>query len=467
MTPMTSQRVAEVTGGQLLHGAADVAFRAVFTDTRAPVAGGLFVALTGDRFDAHGFLDQALAGGAGGLLVSKPRAVPSEVPPGLVVLVVRDTLEALTEIAREVRRRYVDARVVAVTGSAGKTTVKDMIAAALGAFGPVGCTPGNFNNHIGLPLTLCGLTGAEDFLVLELGMSAPGEIAALTAVASPDVGLVTNASAAHLEFFQNVDAIADAKAELYAGLDDAAVAVANADDPRMLARARALHGARLVTFGEAAGATVRVVGVREGRRGITVSLRVNGVAEPQVRLTLAALGRHNALNVAAALAVVVALGLDLQAAAAALSRGFRPAKHRLNIVAGTNGLTILDDSYNANPASTRAALATLAGVAGSATTGAVIGTMRELGPSAAGLHRGVGVAAAEAGLSWVAATGAHAEDICAGARAAGVSETYAVADAAELTAAVKAFAGPGRWLLLKGSRGERLERLLLGLGEGG
>lgn len=461
MRSMTAAAIAEAVAGRAV-AAPGRAFTAVTTDTRRPAAGGLFVALRGARFDGHAFLAEALAAGAGGVLVSD-QAAAAGLPADVAVVVVADTERALTALAAAVRAAH-PGQVAAITGSAGKTTVKDMVAAALTGSGAVARTPGNWNNHLGLPLTLLGTTGDEAFLVLELGMSASGEIAALTALARPDVGLVTNAAAAHLAFFPSVDAIADAKAELYAALAPGAVAVANADDARMHARAIALHGQHLVTFGSVAAADVRLVGATLGAGGLTAELSVHGAP---IRVQVAALGAHNALNAAAALALTTALGVDPRAAAASLGQHFSPSPHRLALARAAGGLTVLDDSYNANPASSRAALDTLGAVAPSgAVLGAVLGTMRELGPDAPALHRELGAYAARVGVTWLAATGEHAADLAEGARAAGLAHVITARDAAELEGPARRFAAAGHWLLLKGSRGERLERLLGALGAG-
>jgi UDP-N-acetylmuramoyl-tripeptide--D-alanyl-D-alanine ligase len=464
--PQTRQRLADAAGGELLLGAGGGPIGAVFTDTRRPVPGGLFVALRGPTFDGHDFLGAALAGGAAGCVVSAPERVPAGAPAGVLVIAVADTLAALQGLASHARRELA-AQVVAVTGSVGKTTVKDMLAAALAPFGKVGRTLGNFNNEIGLPLSLLALDGDERAVVLELGMSAAGEIAALTELARPDVGLVTTAAAAHLAFFESVDAIADAKAELYERLPPGARAVVNADDPRMLARARALRPDGLVTYGaQAADADLRVIAVRQTRDGLSARIAAPpGAGAEEVGVRLRALGRHNAVNAAGALAAVHALGLDVAAAAAALSTGFVPSKHRLAVVPAARGLTVLDDAYNANPVSARAALDTLAEVAADAPSrGAVLGSMLELGPSADALHRELGAAAAAARVDVLFATGPHAGALAAGAREAGVAKVYTADDALALSEVIAAFAGPDRWLLLKGSRGERLERLLDVLG---
>lgn len=460
MRPLARQVAASAMDAEILRGADGPAIEAVFTDTRAPIEGGLFVALSGERFDGHRFVSSAIEAGAGGLVISDAGAAAGA-PEDLFVALVDDTRLALGRLAAKVRADA-KARVVAITGSSGKTTVKEMTAAALSAFGSVAQTPGNFNNEIGLPLTLFGFEGDEDFFVLELGMSAPGEIAYLTSIADPDVGLVTGVSAAHLEFFESVEGIADAKAELYAGLGSEGVAIAYADDARTLSRARRLKPEGLITYGRALDATVRLVRDAHSREGLVADIDAAGIP-CQVRLP--ALGAHNAINAAGALAVAVSFGLDPAAAAKSLSARFRPVKHRLIVVPARGGLTVLDDCYNANPASTRAALETLAEVAGDAPPrmkGAVLGSMLELGPTADDLHREIGQAAVTLGVGWLAVLGPHAEALAEGARCAGLDDASLIVaeDAAELSDAVREFAAEGRWLLLKGSRGGRLERLL-------
>ncbi len=458
-----SQRTLELGLGPLkTRGVGGPAFTAVFTDTRRPVAGGLFVALVGPHHDAHDHLASALAGGAKGLIISRESKLPADLPADVFVAVVEDTSAALLRLAVIVRGAHTG-RFVAITGSVGKTTVKDMTAAALRSSGVVFASPGNWNNHIGVPLSLFATTGYERYVVLELGMSAPGEIATLSRLAMPDVAVVTSAEAAHLEFFESVDAIADAKAELWEQLPPGRKAVACGDDPRVVSRALKLKPRGLKTYGLDRRCELRVTGVVHGPDGLTVT--VKEARADEVTFTLATLGRHNAVNAAGALAVARQLDEALDRAAASLATHFRPAAHRLVVVHGADGVVVLDDCYNANPASTKAALQTLGEVAADAPArGAVIGSMLELGPSADALHAEVGRAAAAAGVTWLRATGPHGPAVVASAQAAELADAVAVADASDLQEDVKAFAAPGRWVLLKGSRGQRLERLLAPLG---
>ena len=374
---------------------------------------------------------------------------PTPTDSTATTIVVADTQAALTTLGFAARTRHAG-RFIAITGSVGKTTTKDMAAAALSPFGKVGKTPGNLNNHIGVPLTLLNLDGDEDLVVVELGMSAPGEIARLTAMTRPDIGLVTRAAAAHLQFFPNVEAIADAKGELYAHLPPRATAIANRDDALMFARAAVAP--QVVSFGQARDADVVItrVAVHDARLALTLT-----TDHKKVTLDVATVAAHNAANAAAALTIAKVLNLDLERAADALSAAFAAGKHRLEIVR-LGALTVLDDCYNANPTSAEGAIAAFASLCMPANIGRddrliVLGTMRELGPEAARFHREVGH-----GASGVAATG-----IGTGEHGAELAAVHA-AEVTTLFPTISAWvdAHPRGAILLKGSRGERLERVL-------
>jgi len=461
MRPLGRKAIRMALAAGDVRGADGPDVTAIFTDTRKPIAGGLFVALVGENFDAHDHLVEAIAAGAGGLVVSRPEAVPVGLPSGCYVVVVDDTGEALSRLAALVRGAHPGC-FAAVTGSVGKTTVKDMLTAALRDNGAVAASPGNWNNEIGVPLSLFATAGDEDFVVLELGMSAPGEIDALTHLARPAVGVITAAAAAHLAFFESVDAIADAKAELWRALPSDSRAVACADDPRILVRARTIRPRGLLTYGLDAEADFRVVDVHQDADGLVATVAYD---QGSVQVRLAALGKHNAVNAAGALAAASAMGVAPELAAPSLSAHFQTASHRLEVRRARSGAWVLDDCYNANPMSTKAALDTLAAVADREIgLGAVLGSMLELGPSADELHRDVGRHAGEIGLQWLAATGPHADALAGGAREAGVESVLVAEDAMDVANEVTSFATDGRWVLLKGSRGGRLERLLSHLG---
>jgi len=456
----TAEELLAATGGRWLDPP-PAAVAGLSTDTRTITAGTLFVALRGERFDAHAFLPAAAAAGAAAALVSSEGTAL----PGLPRLLVADTLAALGAVARLHRARF-SLPVVGVTGSNGKTTTREMIAAILAGRGPVLKTEGNLNNEVGLPLTLLGLTGEHQAAVIEMGMNHRGEIARLTALAAPQVGVVTNAAAAHLEGLGTVDGVADAKAELYAGLPPGGIAVVNSDDARMLARARA-SGRRMLTF--AAG---------RQRRGDVVVLEVLsqeaagmrfllGVGNRELTISLALVGAHNAVNAAAAACAAIALGCSDQEIVRGLAT-VRPVGRRLRLERLPHGLLLVDDCYNANPLSMGAALRTLAELAraegGHAL--AALGDMLELGPGEADLHREVGAEAARLPVTRLFGFGPRSRQTLAGAVAAGLppERTFHTEDVAALAEAVRAAATPGDVLLVKGSRGMKLERLVEALG---
>jgi UDP-N-acetylmuramoyl-tripeptide--D-alanyl-D-alanine ligase len=452
----TADELAAATGGRWLD-AAPPAVVGVSTDTRTIAAGSLFVALCGERFDAHAFLAGAAGAGAAAAVVSDAAAPGG----GLPRLLVPDTLAALGAVARHHRRRF-DLPVVGVTGSNGKTTTREMVAAILATRGPVLKTEGNLNNEVGVPLTLLGLTAEHRAAVVELGMSHPGEIARLTALALPQVGVVTNAAAAHLEGLGSVDGVADAKAELYQGLPPGGVAVANADDARMLKRAQA-SGRRLLTFAsgrQRRGDVVVLELLAQDAGGLRFLLGV-GNRELEVRLPL--VGAHNAANAAAAACAAIALGCDDREIVRGLAQ-VAPVGRRLRLERLACGALLVDDCYNANPLSMAAALRTLADLAraegGRAV--AVLGDMLELGAEEQALHRQVGAEAAAAGLHRLLAFGPRSGQTVAGAVAAGLAaeRTFHTEDVAALAARARAGLGAGDVLLVKGSRGMRLERLV-------
>jgi UDP-N-acetylmuramoyl-tripeptide--D-alanyl-D-alanine ligase len=467
MIAMTARQLAHAMKGEVVRGDPARPFAAVTTDSRKPTTGALFVALVGPRFDGHDFVRGAIEGGAAGAVVNRAALdrLRETVSEQAILIAVEDTQRALEDLGRAVRLRH-PGRVIAMTGSVGKTTVKDMAAAALRPFGKVAATLGNLNNHIGVPLTLAATTGDEAHVVLEMGMSHPGEIALLANIARPHVAVVTAAAAAHLENFDSVDGIADAKCELFEHLAPDAIAVANADDPRILARARRLAPGRLLTWGRAEDADVRVLSsaLTETPAGLGLAVELSAAGRP-LSATLPTIGSHNATNAAAAIAIAIALGLDPAAALASLAEHFRASPHRLDVTRPRAGLTIVDDAYNANPASMLAALDTLPAVAAAA--GAerlvlVLGTMHELGPDAPAMHAEVGAAAAALQPALIVATGAHAADLARGAAGARVV-TASDALSPDALAALHRETAPGAGptvVLLKGSRAERLERLV-------
>jgi len=429
------------------------------SDSREVKPGRLFFALPGERVDGFDFCAAAAQAGAAALVVAAGRGRPAGCH-GIPVIAVTDPRKALGDLAAAVREQF-RGRVVGVTGSNGKTTTKELVAAALSSAGQVLCTQGNLNTDVGLPLTVLEATGKEDFWVLEMAMRAPGEIAYLARVAQPHVGLVTNVAGAHLGRLGSLDGVARAKGEIFGGLAPDGIAVLPVDEPRLEPLVANLPEARQRRFGfagpAAARAYVRIIEFTPaGAAGALVRLSV-GYQPVVVRLPLA--GEHNARNAAAALAVADALGVPLLPAAAAMERAILPP-HRSHVLR-LDGRTVLDDCYNANPTSMSAALRTLVGSAGRfGRAFAILGDMLELGDEAAALHEAIGREAVKIGVAGLAVVGSLGAEIAKGAVAAGLPANRALAFADPETAAqtVSAWSGMGDWILVKASRGMRLER---------
>jgi UDP-N-acetylmuramoyl-tripeptide--D-alanyl-D-alanine ligase len=456
----TLQDVLTATGGCTAAPAPALSFATVITDSRRIEAGALFIALRGERHDGHDFVAEALRGGASGAVVDR---VIGGVAPATLVRV-PDTLKALGDLAAWTRRQQ-PLRVVAVTGSNGKTTTKEMIAsicAAGSASASVLKSEGNFNNLIGLPLTLLGIRGDETVAVLEMGMNHPGEIARLTEIARPDYGVITNVGAAHLEGVGGTLAgVAAAKGELIAGLPRDAVIAVNADD-EWVRRVAATFPGRTITFGRTGDVRARNV-AEQGSDGVAFELLIGKRSAP-VRLQL--IGRHNVVNALAAAAIGHAMGLRIAMIAAGLERTIGPAM-RMMAKRLANDVTLINDAYNANPSSVEAALVALRRFSGRLAV--VLGEMWELGDESRRAHFAIGERAASLGVRQLFLLGAHAEAMAAGARAGGVPPdgVHVCGSHAEVAAAVVARWQPGDIVLVKGSRGMQMEevvRLLEGAG---
>ena len=422
-------------------------------DSRTVGAGALFFAVRGERLDGHDFVEAALARGAAAAVVSRARA--SSLPDAVLavpLLITEDTLLALQALAAHVRRRW-GKRVVAITGSAGKTTTKEAIAAALGAKFNVIKSRGNLNNGFGLPLELLRIEPEHDIAVVEMGMNHPGEIAALARIAAPDWGVVTNVGTAHIENFADGQAgIARAKFELVAALPANGVAFLNCCDPYVSQFGRDFPG-RAVYFGDGPCADPQIVASREDLDGLHVDFRAG---EREGTLTLQLLGAHNASNAMAGLAVALEAGVDLDAAIAALAS--LNAGDKRGQVIELDGATILNDSYNSNPEALRSMIRTLAARPASRRI-LVAGEMLELGEHSPEFHAACGRAAAEAGLDLIAAVQGKALHLATAACAGGVASLFLPsAEAAGLW--LKQTLQPGDVALVKGSRGVHLERAI-------
>lgn len=451
---LTLSELAAAVGGRCR--GADRRFCGVSTDTRTLRAGDLFIALRGPRFDAHDFLEEARTGGAVGALIDRP--VDTELP----AVCVDDTRAALGRLAAHWRGRF-DIPVIGVTGSNGKTTVKEMLGAILAQRGAALVTQGNLNNDIGVPLTLLGLGRGHRHAVIEMGAGRPGDIDRLSRIAHPAVAVITNAAPAHLAGFGDVTGVARAKGEIFNGLDEDGTAVINIDDPHA-GLWRALAGRRrIITFGLGRHAEVRASALRVNEPpGCAFTLHTPA-GDAEVRLGLA--GRHNVMNALAAAAAAGAVGMTL----AEIVRGLesvQPVPHRLQLRRGIGGARLIDDTYNANPASVSAALEVLAAATGLKLL--VLGDMGELGDGARALHEQIGRQARDAGIDRLYALGELARSAATafGEGARHFSASGALSDAlrAELAGAVPG--APPVTVLVKGSRSMRMEQVADALASG-
>lgn len=457
--------VVAATKGTLLGRGAAVTFRSVSTDSRRIEPGDLYLALVGERFDGHDFLAEVVAKGAAGVVVSRR---PAKLPPVPVVLV-DDTLYALGELARYRRRQLPTLKVAAITGSSGKTTVKDMLAAIIDKHATTLKTTGNFNNLVGLPLSLLPVDYRHRYAVLEMGMNRPGEIARLAEIARPDVACITNVQAAHLEGVGSIAGVAAAKGELFAGMPDAGILVVNVDDFRVRRVAADLPQTQ-VTFGRRPEAMIR--GVRPSTRnvhGVSFTLEMNGETR---RVPLKALGAHNVTNALAAAAMANAFGFAIDEIVEGLA-SWEPAAQRLQPITLASGVIVLNDAYNANPGSTAAALKTVAAVGGKRRLVAVLGDMLELGDGSREEHRRIGELVGTLGFDRLFACGEMAGQIAEGAVSAGMQTVQAMVGSKEqaLVGVCDLIAdgtlSTGDIILVKGSRGMRMETLIHALADTG
>ncbi len=466
---LTAAWVARAAAGTIAAGDAGRAFDGVSIDSRTIRPGELYVGIRGERFDGADFAPVAVDRGAAGVVVprgwlDRRRAAaawerpatgdPSSAP---VVIEVDDTTDALQALGRRVRLES-GSKVVAITGSAGKTTTKEVTAEFLATRYRVMRNRGNFNNHIGLPLSLVELRRQPEVAVVELGMNHAGEISTLVRIAEPDVRVWTNVGEAHLGFFASIDAIADAKAEILERASGSTLLVANADDDRIVARVGRFAG-RVVTFGIDRAAEVRATEVRN--RGIAGTSATLTTQRGSAALETPLVGRANLSNVLAAAAVALELDIPL-AAIVDRARSLEPAPHRGQIIRLSRGVVVVDDSYNANPTATRRALEVL-GAEQPARRVAVLGEMLELGDRSFALHEDVGRVAAGNGIGLlVTIGGAAAAALGQAAVAAGLSPGAVrhFADSDEAAPAMAEMVRAGDLILVKGSRGVKSDRVV-------
>ena len=453
MPELTVAQIAEATGGKVVRGSGDTVVRGFEIDTRKLVQDSAFFALAGTRTDGHRFLAQAREQGAIAAVVEHAPDLTSA-PECLIH--VDDTEVALQACARYARRQLADTRWVAITGSNGKTTTKELLAAGLSRTMRVHRTPGNYNNHLGVPLSILAAPADTEVAVLEIAMSGPGEIAFLTQLVDPDVGIVTNVRAVHLEFFNSLEDIAAAKGELYAFMRDDATSVYNIDNPHLRVQVTR-HIGPCISFGRADQAKVRLVEL--ANRFIPGASLVLEHEDERHTVHLQLGGAHSAFNVIAAAAGVVALDHELAPALEGMQE-VEPGPGRCHVVKLGNDVTVIDDSYNSSPAALASVLETLRLSEVPGRRVLVMGDMLELGSVAGALHREAGKRVAAVGLDMLVSVGSLARQSADAARRNGVDNVHHYPETEHLVEEVLELIEPGDTVLVKGSRSMQLERVV-------
>lgn len=460
--PWSTEDIIEATRGELLCGELQCRFAGVSIDSRNISVNDLFVAIEGTVHDGHRFASDVVDQGVRGMLINRSRAEKMPINAwkknDIACIAVDDTTLALGNMAVFNRRRS-QAQVVAITGSNGKTTTRQMTAAVLAQQHKTLTPIGNFNNEIGLPLTLLRLTTDHQWAILELGTNNPGEIAKLADICSPDIGVLTNIGPAHLQGLGSIEGVMQEKGDLLRKLKPGDKAVLNADDPRVMQMA-GVSKADVVLYGLSEDAMIRAENIHETDQAISFRLIFAGEDSP-VRLNCH--GRFMVSNALAAAAVGYQIGLSCETVKTGLE-AFIPVSGRMNISRMPNGIFLIDDTYNANPDSMKAAFATLGSLRARARGVAVLGDMLELGSQVQSLHGEVGALAARSGISLLYAFGEFANDVTAGACKEGMlpANTF-VGTQAEIVADLKNRLLPGDWILVKGSRGMAMEKVAQGL----
>ncbi len=451
------------TGGELVSGPADAVFDGTGIDTRTLGRGDLFVAIRGTNHDAHGFIGDALERGASGVLVNRgaeTQPALDAIPDDVAVIAVDDTTAALGSLATGHRCRF-RGPVVGITGSNGKTTTKEMTAAILSERSPCLKTEGNLNNEFGVPLTLLRREDEHETAVVEMGMNHRGEIARLARIARPTIAVITNIGTAHIGQLGSREEIAREKGDIYGGLAADGVAIVNGDDPRVMAQSERAPG-RTVRFGHDPAADVRAEGVRFLDRGAFVFELITPIGRREVEVP--GLAETAVVNALAASAAALEAGASLDDVVAGLA-GYQNVRGRMDRRQLPEQVVVIDDSYNANPQSMRAALESLSQLKGGGRSFAVLGDMGELGEDAAAAHRDVGRWAAELGVDFLFTVGELAGEMAAGAAEAGMpSERIRACDRIGEDGdapgrEVCDLIGPRDWVLVKGSRSMPMERI--------
>lgn len=453
MEAITLSELLKAVNGVLLGDVFDetITFDGVDTDSRNVHSGGLFIPLVGDRFDGHAFINTALEGGAGGCLTTRER---EKYLPGKFYVKVSNTQKALRDLARWYKKRF-DIPFVAITGSVGKTTTKDMVAAVLGEKYKVLKTDGNFNNEIGLPLTILRLNSSYEICVLEMGTNHFGEIEYLSAIVEPDVAIITNIGDCHIEFFGDRAGILKGKSEIFNHMDSAGLAILNGDD-ELLRTLREHLPCPAIWCGKEGEVDYRAFDIESDGEG-TSHCKIQTKANT-FEVEIPALGEHMIYPALMAAAVAEHYGLSQEEIRKGILH-FAPTKMRMNIIRRGNGITILNDAYNASPQSMRAAVEVLGQTTGDYKI-AVLGDMFELGALAPVLHAGVGECLGKVGIDCLVAVGELAHNIADAALKAGVPSVLWRADKANAMAALVELVRPNTTILVKASRGMAFEEIV-------
>lgn len=453
MPRMTTGELAAACGGKIVRGDENVEVAQFDIDTRRLRGESAFFALQGERVDGHRFLAEARDHGA---VVAIIQHVPDLENAPDTLIQVEDTTEALFECGRAMRRRFSDATWIAITGSNGKTTTKELLAEGLNGDFTVHRTPGNFNNHLGVPLTLLACPEEVDFMILELGMSHAGEIAALTEMVDPDIGIITNVRAVHLENFNSLEDIAAAKGEMFALMRDDAIAVVNRDDGHVRVQA-ARHIGPQITFGHDDDCDLKLE--RLDNRFVPGAALTVRHKDQSISLQLNIGGGHAALNALAALAGIAAAGGQLETAAERIE-GLKPTAGRGLVHDLRRNIRVIDDSYNASPSAVASVLETLRQSDPRGRRVLIVGDMLELGHLETALHREVGRLAGDSGIGMLIAVGKLTRTTAEAARIAGVHEVHHFADAEQTIREIGGLLSDGDLIVVKGSRGMQMERVV-------
>ncbi len=454
------QDIENATGGNTISGDRSTVFSNVRIDSREVKKEDLFVAIKGDSHDGHTFIDDVMRRGAGGVVIKSAKAdifkTMIEENPTVAWVTVKDTIRALGDLAAYLRRRS-PVKVVAITGSNGKTTTRRMTQTVFTGSYDTLASKKSFNNEIGLPLTLLQLSSHHQWAVVELGMNHFGEIRRLSSICRPNIGIITNIAPCHLEGVGTIDGVVKAKGEILENIESGGTIVLNRDDPRL----KKLGGQTkksVLYFGESKKADIRAEEIRNIAGQLHFTLAMPGTKAPVI---LPSPGRFMVGNALAAAAAGYLAGIDMESIRMGLSN-FKPVTKRLNVFSTKRGVTIIDDSYNANPGSMDAAISTLITLAGDQRRILVVGDMLELGSEAETLHYNVGLTAAKAGVSCLLVTGAQAHHVVRGARNGEMADKNIIrGDKEGLIEKLKSMLTAGDHVLIKGSRGSAMEEVVL------